>query len=168
MNSYKAQRRAKDDYFRTSAQSPLDAEDRKTFTRLRYFAPDPAYVVTASVARFTEMDHIKMQSSTGRMLDYMRWGKVQFTIEGLPSAELVLYYNGNNLFLPFRDATSGETTYGAGRYLDPELPTGNTLQLDFNLAYNPYCAYSDRWTCPVPPFENWLQIPIAAGEKTLK
>ncbi len=166
MNNYVAQRAAKDEYFRESPHSPLTAEQQKEFKQLPYYAPTNAYAVTATVERFTTPDSIKMQSSTGKLIDYMRWGKATFVVNN-EETSLVLYYSGNGLFLPFRDATSGNTTYGAGRYLDLEIPAGDEIYLDFNLAYNPYCAYNDRWTCPVPPFENWLTVAIEAGEKAM-
>jgi uncharacterized protein (DUF1684 family) len=72
---------------------------------------------------------------------------------------------GNLLFLPFRDKTNGKTTYGAGRYLDISFPASDSIYLDFNKAYNPYCAYDDRWSCPLVPFENHLEVSILAGEK---
>ncbi len=167
MNNYAAQRAAKDDYFRQSSHSPLTQDQQKSFKQLPYFAPTEALVVTATIERFENPDSIKMQSSTGKLIDYMRWGKATFFV-GTEEVSLVLYYSGNGLFLPFRDATSGSSTYGAGRYLDLEIPAGDELILDFNLAYNPYCAYNERWTCPVPPFENWLTVAIEAGEKSFE
>jgi uncharacterized protein (DUF1684 family) len=71
---------------------------------------------------------------------------------------------GHDLFLPFRDATSGKESYGAGRYLDLHAHR-DEVEIDFNYAYNPYCAYNPEWNCPLPPAENWLQVPIRAGEK---
>ena len=111
-----------------------------------------------------------MQTSTGSQVVYERLGWVEFTVAETAARLAVFAPEGElepqQVFVPFRDATSGQTTYSAGRYLEAHL-TGNTVQLDFNVAYNPYCAYSDGWSCPIPPPENWLTVAIEAGEKTL-
>ena len=108
---------------------------------------------------------LEMDTSTGEKQTYVRAGKITFQVEGA-AAELYLYSSEDphQLFLPFRDATSGKETYGAGRYLDVELNEDGTVQVDFNYAYNPYCAYNEDWSCPIPPVANWLEVPIAAGE----
>jgi uncharacterized protein (DUF1684 family) len=80
-------------------------------------------------------------------------------------AELTIYETEQGYFLPFVDSLAGTETYPAGRYLDPEPLTGNRFLVDFNLAYNPYCAYNEAWSCPLTPFENRLKVPIRAGEK---
>ena len=107
-----------------------------------------------------------MQTSTGDEQSYYRLGTVEFEVEGQP-ARLAVYKSAQHdeLFLPFRDATSGKETYGAGRYLEPVESSDGKLLVDFNLAYNPYCAYSEHYSCPLPPLENWLKVPIRAGEK---
>jgi uncharacterized protein (DUF1684 family) len=90
---------------------------------------------------------------------------VSFEVRG-EAVSLALYDSGHpGYFLPFRDATSGKASYGAGRYLDIEPNSDGTVTIDFNLAYNPFCAYNDAYSCPLPPTENWLQVPIEAGEK---
>ncbi len=96
----------------------------------------------------------------------MRWAKVAFSVDGAP-AELTVYKDSSqgSLFLPFADATSGDETYGAGRYVEPDAQPDGTLLIDFNYAYNPYCAYNEAWTCPITPAENRLRVPIRAGEK---
>ena len=110
-----------------------------------------------------------METSSGVRKFFVRAGRLEFQIEG-QSVQLTAYSNpetdDTDLFIPFRDATSGSETYGSGRYLDTELEPDGSLVLDFNLAYNPYCAYSDGWSCPIPPLENWLKVPVRAGEKT--
>jgi uncharacterized protein (DUF1684 family) len=91
---------------------------------------------------------------------------VRLTIEGEP-AQLTIFEDARGgLFLPMRDATSGDETYGAGRYLEPDLQGGDRVLVDFNRLYNPYCAYNDQWSCPLPPRENWLRLPVRAGERT--
>jgi uncharacterized protein (DUF1684 family) len=104
-----------------------------------------------------------MQTSTGDVRDYERFGTFRFEVEGQP-ARLTIYRNELGYFLPFVDALAGSETYGAGRYLEPEeLPDGRFL-VDFNLAYSPYCAYNENWSCPITPAENRLKVPIRAGE----
>jgi hypothetical protein len=116
--------------------------------------------------RFPEPEAVDMQTSTGESARYLRWARVHFTAGDKPAA-LTVYKDlqAGHLFLPFQDANRGVETYGAGRYLDPEdLPDGR-IRVDFNYAYNPYCAYNDAWSCPLPPPENRLEIAIPAGEK---
>jgi uncharacterized protein (DUF1684 family) len=111
---------------------------------------------------------IVMQTSTGDQQTYRRAGVVRFDVDGRPT-QVTLYSSPDmhELFLPFRDATSGKDTYGAGRYLEVERPAGESrVVIDFNVAYNPYCAYNPNWSCPIPPGENWLAVPIRAGERT--
>src|SRR5215472_16323238 len=103
-----------------------------------------------------------MQTSTGDVQEYVRYGRLHFTVDG-QAVELTLYADGDAYFLPFADALAGVETYGAGRYLEL-VPLGNgQLLVDFNLAYNPYCAYNDLWSCPITPAENRLVVPIRAG-----
>ena len=117
-----------------------------------------------------------MPTSTDRTPIYRRYGYVDFLIDSI-SLKLTVYQNidllkrdrkkfKNYLFIPFKDKTTRNETYGGGRFLDFEIPENENASLDFNLAYNPYCAYSHRYSCPIPPEENTLQIEIKAGEKT--
>ena len=105
-----------------------------------------------------------MQTSTGDVQVYTRYGRFRFEVEGQP-AELTIYLADYGFFLPFVDALAGKETYPAGRYLEPEPLENGRFLVDFNLAYNPYCAYNDRWSCPLTPFENRLKVPLRAGEK---
>ena len=109
-----------------------------------------------------------MQTSSGDARAYLRYGRLRFTLDGQDVA-LTLYADVDSgaFFLPFVDALRGRETYGAGRYLDPEPLADGQFLVDFNLAYNPYCAYNDDWSCPLTPVENWLPVPIRAGEKLL-
>ena len=108
-----------------------------------------------------------METSTGDRQEYRRAGKIHFDVDG-QTAQLTIFQDPEGeLFLPLRDATSGKETYGAGRYLEPELIDDETVHVDFNYLYNPYCAYNEAYSCPLPPVENWLRVPIAAGEKSL-
>ncbi len=110
-----------------------------------------------------------MQTSTGSVQEYMRWGKISFPVDG-QAAELTVFKDPEHgdYFLPFADATSGKETYGAGRYLEVHTQDDGRVLVDFNYAYNPYCAYNERWSCPLTPFENRLTVPIRAGEKNFK
>jgi hypothetical protein len=157
------QRRAKDDYFRRAHDSPLTVDQRAGFTGLRYFADDPAYRFAVSVdpAKSGAVEEVEM--SDGSTSEMRRVGTVRFDVKGERVA-LVAYEQGDELFIPFRDATSGKETYGAGRYVEAEPLGGGRFELDFNRAYNPYCAYNDAWRCPLPPPDNWLTVPIRAGE----
>lgn len=121
------------------------------------------------VDEFQDQDKevIEMITSTGESRPRLRWGIFTFAVDGEP-ATLTVYKGLDNgeLFLPFADATSGHESYGAGRYLDlVPLEDGRYL-VDFNYSYNPYCAYNPSWSCPVPPAENRLRVPLRAGEKT--
>lgn len=161
-----AERAEKDMYFRRDPYGPI--EDRTNFSGLSYYPPDPAFRFSLPLQRAAP-EPLTFQTNTGDERVYQRIGTVEFEVEGQP-AKLAIYKSEDydELFLPFRDATSGAETYGAGRYLEPvELGSGELL-LDFNLAYNPYCAYSDAFSCPLPPVENWLKVPVQAGEKIYK
>jgi uncharacterized protein (DUF1684 family) len=109
-----------------------------------------------------------METTSGGIQEYRRAGVVRFGVEG-ELAEMTLYrsIDADELFLPFRDATSGDESYGAGRYLDVDPPPPDArVRVDLNYAYNPSCAYNPNWACPIPPLENWLRVPIRAGERT--
>ncbi len=106
-----------------------------------------------------------METTRGQVQNFHRYGLVHFQVDG-NGTQVTLYAaaQAHELFLPFRDATSGKETYGAGRYLDLHADA-DEIVIDFNYAYNPNCAYNPDWNCPLPPVENWLKVPIRAGEK---
>jgi uncharacterized protein (DUF1684 family) len=159
-------RARKDRFFKTHPNSPLRPEQQETFERLRYFPENPDLRLVVTIERFAERDIIVMQTSTGDARPYIRYGRLRFAVDGQEAA-LTLYADEQNggFFLPFADALRGRETYAAGRYLDPEPLGDGRFLVDFNLAYNPYCAYNDDWSCPLTPFENWLAVPIRAGEQ---
>jgi uncharacterized protein len=160
-------RGAKDEFFRDDLRSPLTMEQRKAFPGLSYFPESEELRIEADLDLDVDRnEEIVMQTTTGETQSYRRAGKVRLTIDG-ESAELTLYESPDqdDLFVPFRDATSGRETYGAGRYLEVERPHDGRVLLDFNLAYNPYFAYNPEYSCPLPPGENWLSVPIQAGER---
>lgn len=157
-------RREKDEFFAHHPQSPLTGEQKKTFTGLSYYEENPGLRLEIEAIPFDRQEQIEMQTSTGDIQEYLRFGRIRFYIDGQP-AELTIYAGEHGYFLPFADAMAGVETYPAGRYLEPEPLPGGKFLVDFNMAYNPYCAYNDRWSCPLTPFENRLKVPIRAGEK---
>ena len=162
-------------FMRLHPQSPLSSSQKDEFEELDYYAENADLIVVPEIEGFPEDEpHIEMETSTGETRHYRRWAKATFEVDG-QEASLIIYSDpwGESLFLPFKDATNGNETYGAGRYLDSDRPgimltADNQLQLDFNFAYNPYCAYNDAFSCPLPPRENWLKVPIQAGEKSFE
>ncbi len=158
------QRAGKDDFFRLSPQSPIPEADRAGFEGLHYYEPTTALVFTVPVAA-VDPEPVQVGTTTGEERTYHRVATATVNIEGT-DVTLGLYSTGHpGLFLPFRDATSGKETYGAGRYLDVEPNGDGTVTLDFNDAYAPFCAYSDAYSCALPPYDNWLEVPIRAGER---
>lgn len=154
-------------YMRNSDESPFADT---TFTSLNYYPPDPTFKVKARLERLENGATLSMATTDGGREDYSRYAYAEFVIKGRSFRLLILrpVEGEQELFLPFADETSGETTYGGGRYLNLEAPTDmqQSITIDFNLAYNPYCAYNSRFVCPIPPRENFLNIHIEAGEKT--
>ncbi len=158
-------REQKDEFFKQSDQSPVPDDLRTGFTGLVYFPPnkDLAFEVALEPADPTE---IEISTTTGDVRSYLRVATATFSVEGR-SATVALYSTGHEgLFLPFRDATSAKETYGAGRYVDVHPSDDATVTIDFNYAYAPFCAYSENYSCALPPAENWLDVSIRAGERT--
>jgi len=155
-------RAQKDDFFANHPQSPLDPEQKANFDALSYFDENDALRLELDIDEFDEKDIIEVQTSTGDVQQFTRFGKIHFDVEGEP-ASLTVYESGHGFFIPFVDSQAGSETYGAGRYLDPHTLPNGKLQVDFNLAYNPYCAYNDHWSCPLTPWENRLKVAIKAG-----
>jgi len=157
-------RREKDAHFRHDAYSPLTPDQKRAFTGLNYFPENPALRLEVTVTRFEPEEVIQMQTSTGATQTYRKHGRFEFSVDGQPAA-LTIYAGEHGYFLPFADALAGSETYGAGRYLEPEPLGPGRFAVDFNLAYNPYCAYNENWSCPLTPFENRVKVAIRAGEK---
>ncbi len=158
-------RKQKDWFFENDQHSPLPAEQKETFQGLIYYPENLQLRFDAQVEQFEEQVKIEIQTSTGDLQKYTKFGSFQFDIDG-ESAKLTIYTSADGgAFVPFVDATSGNETYGAGRYLELEHLGENKYQVDFNLAYNPWCAYSPFFSCPIPPQDNRLTVPIRAGEK---
>jgi uncharacterized protein (DUF1684 family) len=150
----------------------LNQEEINALIGLKFFDIDSSYRI---VGRFEKKvgRKFEMPTSTDRKPIYRAYGTVEFELKG-QLFNLTIYQNcsltkqkeyKNYLILPLRDATSGQESYGGGRYLDLSIPENNTIILDFNRLYNPYCVYSHRYSCPIPPKENYISLPINAGEK---
>ncbi|OAI42476.1 hypothetical protein AYO38_03080 [bacterium SCGC AG-212-C10] len=159
-------RYAKDAFYRMSADSPLSEAQKLEFSGLDYFPEDTSFIFAVDPQPFEEQELVAMATSTDDATHYIRWAKAPMQI-GNEHIELTVFKDPHTggLFLPFQDGLRGKETYGAGRYLEPELQPDGRLKLDFNYAYNPYCAYNDAWSCPLPPPENSTNVPIRAGEK---
>jgi uncharacterized protein len=164
MTELEAMRAEKNEFFGTDPQSPLTREQKKDFHGLSYFEENDALRLEVKVDEYPDKQEFTMQTSTGSVQMYSRFGKFSFVVDG-KEVGLTIYQNENGFFLPFVDSLAGRETYPAGRYLEPEPLPGGRFFVDFNLAYNPYCAYNEMWSCPITPAENRLKVPIRAGEK---
>ena len=155
--------------FMLSEKSPLEKVDKKNFIALNYFSQDSSFVFKAKYESVFNGRMVEFNTNTDRKPIYIHTGNIKFNLEK-SQFTLKAYQAQNssdsNLFLPFNDFTNGVETYKSGRYLDLIIPEYDAIILDFNLAYNPYCAYNKKYSCPIPPTENRLKIEIKAGEKT--
>ena len=162
-----------DDFYRDSTTSPLKPEERAAFHGHEYFSYNPELVVEANVEVLENEPWFNMATSSGVSREYRRYAKATFELRG-ETLELFLYQSKrlmamdeykDHLFLPFMDKTTGVSTYGTGRFMDITKPEGSTMVLDFNYAYNPYCAYTDGYSCPITPKENYIDVEVDAGIK---
>jgi uncharacterized protein (DUF1684 family) len=158
----------KDEELRISDESPLTNEQKEVFRSLSYFPISEKYKVQAEFHKNTREQIVKIAITDGSQREYLVFGNVHLHLEG-KELDLSVYKpvkkESDYLFIPFYDITSADLTYGGGRYVEPVLIDGKTIEIDFNLAYNPYCAYNHTYRCPIPPQENNLQVSILAGEK---
>ncbi|MFN3997356.1 DUF1684 domain-containing protein [Algoriphagus sp.] len=157
--------------FADPVASPLRIDKLNRFEGLPFFPINESYRVKAKLEILHPASPFQLKTSDSQLRDYDRYAIAKFTLEG-KEYELTIYQNTvnklkpgeeNGLFLPFTDLSNGKESYGGGRYLDLEIPAGSILEIDFNKAYNPYCAYSSRYSCPIPPKENDLPVEILAG-----
>jgi hypothetical protein len=172
--SIQAHRKAYLSAFKQLPQSPLS---KKALKQVQFFAPDERYVVHAQFTPTPDAQPFDLPHYSGATRPYVQYGVVRFQLDG-QDLRLKVYRSLNQtlpqyrdlLFIPFKDLSNGQTTYGGGRYLDlrSRAIVDNELMLDFNKAYNPYCAYSEGYSCPIPPEDNHLQVSILAGEKDFK
>lgn len=169
-------REGRDKEFRDKAESPLKEEDFAAFKGLNYFPVDTDLRVTAQFTRTPSEKWFQMPTSSGKTKKFVKFGVLKFRIGRKPLTLSVYQMDpavaamfpeyADLLFIPFKDTTNRTESYGGGRYIDIRKPKGTSVILDFNLAYNPSCAYGgEKWNCPIPPSENSLKVAIAAGEK---
>lgn len=169
-------REGRDAEFRNKEKTPLTEADFAAFKGLSYFTVNDSYRVEALFERTADEKYFLMPTSSGIAKKFVKYGVLKFKLMGADETLSVYQidpeirakfpeYSGL-LFIPFRDLTAGHTSYGVGRYIDIKIPAGNAVTLDFNLAYNPKCAYgTDKYSCPIPPRENFLKREIRAGER---
>jgi len=159
--------------YKDPKESPLTKKDRKHFESLNFFSIDEKYKVEAKFERVENAVPFQMKTTTDRLPTYEVYGIATFMFDG-KEYSLNIYQSHrlremeeykNHLFLPFTDATNEDETYGGGRYIDLEIPDSDSIVIDFNKAYNPYCAYNHIYSCPIPPGENDLPFPVKAGVK---
>jgi len=157
-------------------ESPLKPNDLEKFKSLDFYPINEKFVVVAKFVKTPNEKPFQMPTSTDRKPMYVKFGEAHFSIDGKPY-KLNIYQSQdlkkiekykNSLFLPFTDLTSGVESYGGGRYIDLEIPAGSEITIDFNRAYNPYCAYNHKYSCPIPPQENDLNLEIKAGVMNFK
>lgn len=162
--------------FKDASRSPLKDKDRETFESLDFFTYDSTFLVKAELKRTPDTEFFNMKTTTDRMSRERIYGILTFKIND-KEYSLNVYQGEENmqtegfedyLFLPFLDATNGESTYGGGRYIDLRIPEGDSMEIDFNSAYNPYCVYNEKYSCPIVPRVNYLPIKIEAGVKNYK
>ncbi|MBT8259979.1 MAG: DUF1684 domain-containing protein [Flavobacteriaceae bacterium] len=159
-------------FFKDATTSPLKGKDRKDFETLEFFKFDSTYVITATLKRTPDSEPFKMKTSTDRLPVYRVYGELDFNLNE-KELKLNIYQNVDSedkdyLFLPFLDDTNGDTSYSGGRYIETSIPEGNIMKIDFNEAFNAYCAYNDKYSCPIVPRANYVPIKIEAGVKAFK
>lgn len=166
------QREQKEEYFATNEHSPISPDQRgESFPGLDHFQPDEDYIFEVELHEHEDKETLVVETTAEGKREYLRWGEFRVTIDGT-DVTLQAYKSdadADHFWVPFRDETNGESTYGAGRYIDLLEEHHRTADgrwiLDFNQAYNPTCAYNEAYECPLIPMENWLDIPIEVGEK---
>jgi len=160
--------------YKDASKSPLKKKDLKGFKGLDFFPVDSTFIVIATLVKIANAPTFEMATTTDRKPLYKEYGTLNFTLKG-KACELTIYRSQDDLrdekykdylFLPFTDATSSNKSYGGGRYMDVMTTSENTdgtIELNFNNTYNPYCAYNDKYSCPLTPRKNHLDIEIKAG-----
>jgi uncharacterized protein (DUF1684 family) len=167
-------RKERDEFFKTHQRSPLTPQQKRSFKGLKYYPFNPRFAFWGQIERYVL--HVNNPQYYGTFLTnkgtnkrYVRYGRFHFKMDGNEySVEVYKSILSDMLFVPFKDATNGKETYEGGRYIDAEILPGYEMVLDFNMAYNPSCAYNEKFVCVLPPKENLLRIEIPAGEKNGK
>ncbi|MCO5178300.1 MAG: DUF1684 domain-containing protein [Thermomicrobiales bacterium] len=159
-------RQRRDEFMRTNEHSPLTEAQKASFVPLDYFEENTDLAFVLEVDTDVPHDPVELPTTTGEAREYIPHGRITFNVDG-QDVTLMVYREPERgrLLIPFRDTTNNVHTYGAGRTVDPQERPDGRLSVDFNYAYAPYCQYNDNWVCTVPPMENWLRVPIEAGEK---
>jgi uncharacterized protein (DUF1684 family) len=164
-------RERRDQFFGHHPHSPLTVEQRSRFAGLDYFPEreDLALTLELDESGETVGEEVDIPTTDGITKPFTRAGHVRFDLDGEP-VTLTVFREGErgSLFIPFRDDSAGRETYEVGRYLEPQSRPDGTLDVDFNYAYNPFCAYGEGWSCPIPPDENRLGVVIPAGERAFR
>ena len=156
------------DFFKDASVSPLKKRDLKNFRGLDFFTYDSTYLVTAKLTKTPKEKPFMMLTTTDMVLEYIKYGTVSFELFS-NQYSLDVYKNledpneRDNLFLPFLDDTNGNESYGGGRYINLSIPQVDNLIIDFNSAFNPYCVYDEKYSCPIVPIDNYLPLEIKAG-----
>ena len=162
--------------FKDASKTPLKSKDLKNFTGLDFFSIDSAFVVNAYLEQTPDSEWFNMKTTDDRLSKERVYGILNFQLRG-QDYQLMVYQGEENmqtegyedyLFLPFLDNTNGNSTYGGGRYIDLRIPDGDSIIIDFNKAYNPLCVYDEKYSCPLVPRENYLDIEVIAGMKDFK
>jgi len=163
----------KNAFFKDASTSPLKDKDRENFESLDFFEYDSTFLVIADLRRTPNTEFFNMKTTTDRMSKERIYGVLTFNIND-ETYNLNVYQGEENmqtegfedyLFLPFLDTTNGDSSYGGGRYIDLRIPEDDSMEIDFNSAYNPYCVYNEKYSCPIVPRVNYLSIKIEAGVK---
>lgn len=152
----------RDEFFRAHYASPIPEDHLASFTGLRYFDPDPAFVLEGAFSGAE--GKVEIASSTGSATEYSLAGHIALEFGSTAHRLVVLHGEEDELFVPFRDGTSGVESYGGGRYAPVVVSRPGRAMVDFNRAVNPYCAYDEEFSCPLPPRDNWLDVRVTAGE----
>lgn len=170
IKSSKAFQEQMNESFRNPDTSPLKSDDLERFVELPFFEVKSEWIVKGKLKRTPNEKPFEMPTTTSRKPLYVKFGEISIKLEGRKFSLDVFQAVGNNnpmmknyLFLPFTDRTSGVTTYGGGRYLEVAIPKGKKVIVNFNNAYHPYCAYNEKYSCPIVPEQNDLDIEVNAG-----
>ncbi|MHA1954657.1 MAG: DUF1684 domain-containing protein [Candidatus Heimdallarchaeaceae archaeon] len=157
---------SKDGFFKSSDHSPLTPHQREVFHNLDYYEPNKDLKFIVELKLFNQQERVNIVTSKGNVQEYIKHGYVEFEVDSQKCMLTVFKDTDSDyFFVPFKDKTTGKETYDAGRYVELEKVNKNEYELDFNAAYNPYCAYNENWVCPLTPFENTLSVEILAGER---
>jgi len=160
------------DYMRNDPESPFNKKGKVEYEGLNFFDVDPKFKVKARIEKISSPIPIIIQMTNGETADYFKYAIAHFSLNGEKQELFLLkskkYFDEPYLFLPFYDETSADESYGGGRFLNVDYEDEKEIFLDFNMAYNPYCAYTDTYRCPIPPAENKITVKVTAGERNYK